>query len=434
MLPGQTKKNKDLGISKRNLSRNNCLSCYAHSSLKIIFVGLRKRQIREKKCLTALKCSMLSLDWGFECVGFRHIEDNTTGRHGKFAYLLNFSFLHDNIAMGKCKCAKQTIKTNTKTKIRYSTAIRPNAIGCTPMWMPDVCKASCHDNAEGKPSKNSQMKPIHPWKGPRRSTDQFPQKKIASTTQVLHFFYTLRFWIGGSDYASLSLPFLKTQGKPLPGPGKSLTGQKRENAQKKQRNSSQKRQWTWKWQKKKNTRKNPMAYACDAGELMKPHPWQFQRVTIRGAQPSARLSKEQMGFLDASAEVLFEGSVSAVRAPQKEPENWCRAKIVERCRKYFLEEDKRATTNVQNRFALFFLLSFLLFCSPWAKTLCFEGESPGGTIMKKCQKLWKSVKNSETILPFSCCPSVFLWIFGHFFDDFCHARKCQSVEKYFWHF
>ena len=29
-----------------------------------------------------------------------------------------------------------------------------------------------------------------------------------------------------------------------------------------------------------------------------------------------------------------------------------------------LEEDKRATTNVQNRFALFFLLSFLLFCSP----------------------------------------------------------------------
>ena len=28
------------------------------------------------------------------------------------------------------------------------------------------------------------------------------------------------------------------------------------------------------------------------------------------------------------------------------------------------EEDKRATTNVQNRFVQFFLLSFLLFCSP----------------------------------------------------------------------
>ena len=28
--------------------------------------------------------------------------------------------------------------------------------------------------------------------------------------------------------------------------------------------------------------------------------------------------------------------------------------------------------------------------------------------MKKCKKLCKSVKNSETILPFSCCPLVFL--------------------------
>ena len=49
-----------------------------------------------------------------------------------------------------------------------------------------------------------------------------------------------------------------------------------------------------------------------------------------------------------------------------------------------LEEDKRATTNVQNRFVQFFLLSFLLFCSHWAKTLCFEGESPGGKSAKKC--------------------------------------------------
>ena len=74
------------------------------------------------------------------------------------------------------------------------------------------------------------------------------------------------------------------------------------------------------------------------------------------------------------------------------------------------EEDKRATTNVQNRFVQFFLLSFLLFCSRWAKTLCFEGESPGGKILKKCKKVLKSVKNYETILPFSCCPLVFLWI------------------------
>ena len=40
-----------------------------------------------------------------------------------------------------------------------------------------------------------------------------------------------------------------------------------------------------------------------------------------------------------------------------------------------------------------FFISFLIFCSPWAKALCFEGESPG-------EKFWKSVKNSETVLPF----------------------------------
>ena len=64
---------------------------------------------------------------------------------------------------------------------------------------------------------------------------------------------------------------------------------------------------------------------------------------------------------------------------------------------------------MQNRFALFFLLSCLLFCSPWAKALCFEGESPWRTIMKNDGQVWKSAKNYETILPFSCCPLVFLW-------------------------
>ena len=52
---------------------------------------------------------------------------------------------------------------------------------------------------------------------------------------------------------------------------------------------------------------------------------------------------------------------------------------------------KRATTNVQNRFVQFFLLSFLIFCSPWAKTLCFEGGKSRG------EKLWKSVKNCEKV-------------------------------------
>ena len=37
----------------------------------------------------------------------------------------------------------------------------------------------------------------------------------------------------------------------------------------------------------------------------------------------------------------------------------------------------------------------------------FEGESPGGKILKKRQKVPKSAKNYETILPFSCCPLVF---------------------------
>ena len=41
------------------------------------------------------------------------------------------------------------------------------------------------------------------------------------------------------------------------------------------------------------------------------------------------------------------------------------------------EEDKRATTNVQHRFVPFFLLSFLLFCSPGAKTLCLKGKVLG---------------------------------------------------------
>ena len=31
--------------------------------------------------------------------------------------------------------------------------------------------------------------------------------------------------------------------------------------------------------------------------------------------------------------------------------------------RFIVEEDKHATTNVQHRFVLFFLLSFLLFCS-----------------------------------------------------------------------
>ena len=53
------------------------------------------------------------------------------------------------------------------------------------------------------------------------------------------------------------------------------------------------------------------------------------------------------------------------------------------------EEDKRATTNVQHRFVLFFLLSFLLI---ELKPFIFEGESPGGKILKFFENVWKMWK------------------------------------------
>ena len=102
-------------------------------------------------------------------------------------------------------------------------------------------------------------------------------------------------------------------------------------------------------------------------------------------------------------------------------------------RNWFPVEDKRATTNVQNRFVPFFLLSFLLFCSPWAQTLCFQVESPGGKILKKCQKVWKSVKNYETILPFSCCPLVFPWDFPIFEGHGSLPLFFSTAIQIFWH-
>ena len=60
-----------------------------------------------------------------------------------------------------------------------------------------------------------------------------------------------------------------------------------------------------------------------------------------------------------------------------------------------LEEDKRATTNVQNRFVQIFLLSFLLFCFSLSQNpLFWRGKSRGKNYekvpksAKKCEKLW----------------------------------------------
>ena len=41
------------------------------------------------------------------------------------------------------------------------------------------------------------------------------------------------------------------------------------------------------------------------------------------------------------------------------------------------------------------------------KPFVLKGKAPGGKILKKCEKVPKSVKYYETILPFSCCPLVF---------------------------
>ena len=69
------------------------------------------------------------------------------------------------------------------------------------------------------------------------------------------------------------------------------------------------------------------------------------------------------------------------------------------------EEHKRATTDVQNGLVFVFLFSF-------TKALIIRkvlGEMFWKSV-KRCGKVWKKVwKSAETILPFSCCPLVFLW-------------------------
>ena len=69
-----------------------------------------------------------------------------------------------------------------------------------------------------------------------------------------------------------------------------------------------------------------------------------------------------------------------------------------------LEDDKRATTNVQNGLVLLLFFSYY-------KSLTLK-KSPGGKLLKKCEKVWKSLKKCEQvpkpILPLSCCPLVFL--------------------------
>ena len=67
---------------------------------------------------------------------------------------------------------------------------------------------------------------------------------------------------------------------------------------------------------------------------------------------------------------------------------------------------QQLTCNIDLSKSFYYL--FFSFVLLELKPLCFEGESPGGKILKKCEKVLKSVTNYETILPFSCCPLVFL--------------------------
>ena len=79
---------------------------------------------------------------------------------------------------------------------------------------------------------------------------------------------------------------------------------------------------------------------------------------------------------------------------------------------------------MQHRFVLFFLVYFLLCCSHGAKTLCFEGESPGGKILesvKKCEKV---------TLP--ALQKIFVNMFFVFAWEFCIEKWRGFLVNFFW--
>ena len=124
----------------------------------------------------------------------------------------------------------------------------------------------------------------------------------------------------------------------------------------------------------------------------------FFTVSFSRFAPS-RLEQAQLGLTPA---LRTEVHCLLSWGHQNRPQTWVSQGFLE------VGGDERATTNVQHRFVqFFFLLSFLLFCSHWAKILYFEGEKVLG---KKFRKSAKKCENSETILPFSCRPWVFPWI------------------------
>ena len=106
----------------------------------------------------------------------------------------------------------------------------------------------------------------------------------------------------------------------------------------------------------------------------------FRRVTIRGAQPSARFSEEiclSEGSAGVSPKVLrglSEGSAGSLRG-------FCGVMHRRRTNRH-----KRATTNVQNGWAFFFLFSFRLF-QLWNETVVKPLDSKRKSWRKNSEKL-----------------------------------------------
>ena len=71
---------------------------------------------------------------------------------------------------------------------------------------------------------------------------------------------------------------------------------------------------------------------------------------------------------------------------------------------------QQLTCNIDLSCSLYYI--FFSFVLIELKPLCFERESLGGKILKKCEEVRKMLKNSETILRFSCCPILFSMIEG----------------------
>ena len=82
---------------------------------------------------------------------------------------------------------------------------------------------------------------------------------------------------------------------------------------------------------------------------------------------------------------------------------------------------RKATTNVQNGLVLFFLYD-LKNAFIQRKILGKNSEKVWKSV-EKCEKVWKS---AETILPFSCCPLVFLWFLRDLEWVVSACARCQS--------